>query len=42
MGGVTVTKVQDAGAAKVWRFCENLGGGHSVDAWLVAGKGGPF
>jgi glyoxylase-like metal-dependent hydrolase (beta-lactamase superfamily II) len=39
MIGVTVTKLQDTGAVKVWQFCEDLGAGHSVDAWLVAGKG---
>ncbi|MDR0642805.1 MAG: MBL fold metallo-hydrolase [Treponema sp.] len=39
MSGVTVTKIQDTGGAKVWQFCEDLGGGHSVDAWLVAGRG---
>jgi glyoxylase-like metal-dependent hydrolase (beta-lactamase superfamily II) len=38
MAGVTVTKSQDRGAVKVWRICEDLGGGHSVDAWLVAGE----
>jgi glyoxylase-like metal-dependent hydrolase (beta-lactamase superfamily II) len=35
MGSVTVTEVQDGA---VWQFCENLGPGHSVDAWLVAGE----
>jgi glyoxylase-like metal-dependent hydrolase (beta-lactamase superfamily II) len=34
MGAVEVTKVQDG----VWQFCEDLGGGHRVDAWLVAGE----
>jgi glyoxylase-like metal-dependent hydrolase (beta-lactamase superfamily II) len=38
MAGVRVTRLRDNGAAKVWRFCEDLGGGHSVDAWLVAGE----
>jgi glyoxylase-like metal-dependent hydrolase (beta-lactamase superfamily II) len=35
MGNVTVVEVQKGG---VWQFCEELGPGHSVDAWLVAGE----
>jgi glyoxylase-like metal-dependent hydrolase (beta-lactamase superfamily II) len=35
MGSVTVVELQKGA---VWQFCEDLGGGHSVDAWLVAGE----
>jgi glyoxylase-like metal-dependent hydrolase (beta-lactamase superfamily II) len=35
MGNVTVVEVQDGA---VWQFSEELGPGHSVDAWLVAGE----
>jgi glyoxylase-like metal-dependent hydrolase (beta-lactamase superfamily II) len=38
MGTVTVTKRYDAEGLGLWRFCEELGPGHSVDAWLVAGE----
>jgi glyoxylase-like metal-dependent hydrolase (beta-lactamase superfamily II) len=34
MGAVKITKEQDG----LWQFCEDLGGGHSVDAWLIAGE----
>ncbi|MDR0642806.1 MAG: MBL fold metallo-hydrolase, partial [Treponema sp.] len=35
MGAVEVIELQDGA---VWQFREDLGGGHSVDAWLVAGE----
>jgi glyoxylase-like metal-dependent hydrolase (beta-lactamase superfamily II) len=34
MGAVKVSREQDG----LWQFCEDLGGGHSVDAWLAAGE----